>query len=81
MRSDKSRCNHNFCKTNAILHIAEKYDIDLSNIIAIGDSENDICMVKNVGIGVSFCSDNKVLNYTADKVIRERSFKLLLEFT
>ena len=81
MRSDKSRCNHNFCKTNAILHIAEKYDIDLSNIIAIGDSENDICMVKNVGIGVSFCSNNKVLNYTADKVIRERSFKLLLEFT
>ena len=81
IRSDKSLCNHSYCKTNAVLQIAGKYNIDLSNIIAIGDSVNDICMIKNVGIGVSFCSNNRVLNYTADKVIGEKSFKPLLEFT
>ncbi|MFH0931252.1 MAG: HAD-IB family phosphatase [Candidatus Zixiibacteriota bacterium] len=81
IRSDKSACTHNYCKTNAVSHIAERYSIELSNIVAIGDSENDICMIENVGIGVSFCSNNRVLNYTADKVIGERSFKPLLEFT
>lgn len=80
VKSDKSKCNHNFCKSNALLHLSNKYNIPLENIIAIGDSENDICMVKYAGIGVAFCSDNKLLNSIADKVITEKKFSPILEF-
>ncbi|MGE3062335.1 MAG: HAD-IB family phosphatase [bacterium] len=78
MKNDRSVCSHNYCKTNAMLNIAEKYGISISNIIAVGDSERDICIVKTAGIGVSFCSMNLVLNYVADKVIQEKRFQELL---
>ncbi|MDI6892072.1 MAG: HAD-IB family phosphatase [Actinomycetota bacterium] len=76
----KSRCNPNFCKSNAMLYVAKKYNVPLESIIAVGDSEYDICMVKYAGIGVAFCSDNKVLNMVADRTIETRSFKPILDF-
>lgn len=78
-RLSESNCQHDICKSNVLLQIAEKYSVDIANIIAVGDSENDICLVRESGIGISFCSDNKMLNIVADKVITEKSFKPILE--
>ncbi len=50
-------------------------------MIAVGDSVNDLCMVKAAGIGVAFCSKNGLLNVIADKVISTRSFRDLLDLT
>jgi HAD superfamily phosphoserine phosphatase-like hydrolase len=80
MKTEKSRCNHNFCKSNALIDLSAKYNIPLSNIIAIGDSENDVCMVKHAGIGIAFCSESKLLNSVADKLVAERKFSSVLEF-
>lgn len=80
MRTDKSQCNHNFCKSNALSHVAERYNNEPSNIIAVGDSEFDICMVKLAGIGVAFCSNNNILNMVADQRIEGKSFKSILDF-
>lgn len=80
LRSEKSLCNHMICKSNAMVYVSEQHQIPVSSVIAIGDSENDICMVKVSGIGVSFCSDNKTLNLVADKIIDKKSFKPILEF-
>lgn len=75
-----SLCKHSMCKTNAMQHILKQYKIDINNAIAVGDSDNDLCMIRNVGIGVSFCSPNELLNFVADKKITESSFRDLLEF-
>lgn len=80
LRYEKSFCNHIICKNNAMLHIANKYNMPLESVVAVGNGVNDICMVKTAGIGVSFCSDNKMLNLVADKIIEKKSFKPLLEF-
>lgn len=80
MRNEKSRCAHPLCKSNALLHISDKYGIDMANTIAVGDSENDLCMVKLAGIGVAFCSNNNVLNMVADRKINTLEFGSLLEF-
>lgn len=80
MRGPSSPCSHPVCKANALLHLAEKHGIPPADMIAVGDSENDICMVKLAGIGVAFCTDNRLLNAFADKTIRTRSFKELLDF-
>ena len=79
-KTQKSRCNHNFCKSNVMLHLSEKYDIPPDNIIAVGDSEYDICILKYAGIGISFCSGNQILNAIADRTINIRSFKPILDF-
>lgn len=75
-----SRCVHTICKTNAMQHIMEHYRIDINNIIAVGDSENDLCMIRHAGVGVSFCSTNELLNFQADRRIAESSFTELLDF-
>lgn len=80
IRSEESRCSHNFCKSNVMLKLSKKYDIPLGNIIAVGDGENDICMVRFAGIGISFCSSNFVLNNVADYRIDTKSFKDILDF-
>jgi glucosyl-3-phosphoglycerate synthase len=79
MRSRKSRCEHDYCKGNVLKHIARKYRIEMSNIVCVGDGENDVCMLQMAGIGVSFCSSNNLVNLVADKIIRQRTFAPLLE--
>lgn len=78
--SPDSLCRHSICKTNAMLHILSRYNIDINNAIAVGDSENDLCMIRNAGVGVAFCSANELLNSVADKIINFRSFEPMLEF-
>lgn len=80
IHGDKSKCVHEMCKTNALINIAEKYDINRQNIIAVGDGKQDLCMVKYAGVGVSFRSKNQALNFIADKIIKNKSFKSLLSF-
>ena len=79
MRNEKSVCNHTYCKTHALLYLTEKYSIPISNVIAVGDSSNDVCMVKKAGVGVAFYSNNSLLNSIADQKIEERSFVKLME--
>jgi len=80
VRSAESFCNHGICKGNAVKAIAEQYKVSLDNIIAVGDGENDICMLRNVGVGVAFCTSNPLLKSIADFEINEKSFAKLLEF-
>jgi len=79
MKNKFSNCSHDFCKSNVLYQLAGKYRINVKNIIAVGDSENDICLVKESGIGISFCSENKYLNLVADRIISERSFLKILD--
>lgn len=81
LRTPRSTCNHDFCKSNVMFQLASSYSVDIKNIISIGDSENDFCLLKESGTGVAFCSENKYLNYVADKIITEKSFSSLLDIT
>lgn len=80
VRTENSKCNHGYCKSNVMISVSGKYKIPLCNIVAVGDSENDICMVRFAGIGIAFCSDNNILNSIADYQIRTKSFGELLNF-
>lgn len=80
VKNKDSKCNHDFCKSNAMREVAKRYNIDPMNIIAIGDSEPDICMIKQSGIGIAFCSSNETLNLVANKIISEKSFSSLVDF-
>ncbi len=79
MLSDKSICSHSFCKTHALLDLSHRHNIAIENIIAVGDSDVDTCMVKSAGIGVAFQPKCKELELAADLIIRKASFKPLLK--
>jgi len=79
LKTPRSTCNHDFCKSNVMIQLAEEYSIEIKDIITVGDSENDICMVRDSGTGVAFMSNSKYLNLVADAEIRERSFMSLLD--
>jgi len=78
--NDHSYCLHTLCKSNALDHILQKYDIDHGNCIAVGDSENDIYMVKKAGFGIAFRSKNEYLKQTADLLIETEQFAPLLDY-
>jgi phosphoserine phosphatase SerB len=77
--SEESICKHAVCKSNALLNLLKKYDINIKNTIAVGDSLNDLCLVRQTGLGIAFCTNNELLNHYADIIINERSFSRLLE--
>lgn len=76
--NSKSVCRHSLCKTNAVISLLDKYQIPKENCIAIGDSMNDLCMIKEAGLGIAFCSKDELLNHHADIIIAEPSFNELL---
>lgn len=79
LRTKQSQCSHEYCKSNVIRQLSASYGISISNITAIGDSDNDVCMVRECGTGISFYSQNKYLNLVADHLITVRSFAPVLE--
>lgn len=73
-----SICKHPVCKTNALLNILKLHSIKIENCIAIGDSANDLCMIKQSGLGIAFCSNDELVNHYADMVITQPDFTKLL---
>lgn len=73
----KSICSHEICKSHALATICNELSIDIANSIAIGDGENDICMVRKSGIGIAYCSTNQTLNMVADFIIKEKNMGLI----
>jgi len=71
-----SKSTPNFCefvnnkcsKASSILFLAEKWGIDKSQIMAIGDQENDKEMLEIAEIGVAMCNGDKELQKMADYI-------------
>ncbi len=47
----------------------QKIGVDIENTIAIGDTNGDLCMVKQAGIGIAFMpKDNILINEAKNQV-------------
>jgi glucosyl-3-phosphoglycerate synthase len=78
--SEESTCKHQVCKTNALRYICKRYHVKLEDCIVVGDSDNDVCMIRHAGTGVSFCTTSEMLKNTARIHIEQRKFNELLSF-
>ena len=76
--SPESVCGHSFCKTNALQYACERYNVNMKNCIAVGDSRDDRCILTYAGRGVAFCTTDEMLEKIADNCIKERNFEPLL---
>jgi glucosyl-3-phosphoglycerate synthase len=73
-----SQCEHEHCKANMFQYILHRFGISLADAVAVGDSENDICMVKMAGTGISFNSITPGVDEVADYVFRDTSLQPVL---
>ena len=74
-----SQCDHDHCKSNFFQYILHRFGISVADSVAVGDGENDICMVKMAGTGISFNSTTPGVDEVADYVFRGDSLKPVLE--
>ena len=73
-----SNCEHEQCKSNMFLHILNRFEINRKHSVAVGDGDNDVCMVKLAGTGISFNSTNRLIDEVADFIIKDQSLKPVL---
>lgn len=45
---------HAHCKANVLRHVREKMHLGPENVLAVGDGENDVCMLRDAGLSVAF---------------------------
>jgi len=74
-----SQCDHDHCKSNMFQYILHRFGISLADSVAVGDGENDVCMVKMAGTGISFNSTTPAVDAVADYVFKDQSLKPVLE--
>ncbi|MCR6719968.1 MAG: HAD hydrolase family protein [Chitinophagaceae bacterium] len=49
----------------------------IKNVVAVGDSKDDRCMIAYAGKGIAFCTEDEILGKIADQNITERNFEPL----
>jgi len=79
-RTGRSLCGHNFCKSNVMLSLCGQQGVRLENVVAVGDSEYDACMVRYAGLGIAFCPTSDVVRLAADRVITKRDLREVLNY-
>ena len=55
-------------KLKGIAHLGEVFDFELSEVMAFGDSENDLEMLSGVGVGVAMGNASKAIKDISDVV-------------
>jgi len=78
LNDGSSPCQHDHCKSNMMMHVLNRFGIGVEKTIAVGDGENDICMIQLAGKGISFNSTTKHIDTVADHIIRDGSLKPVL---
>lgn len=65
-------------KARALKEFASSYEIEIAETVAVGDGANDLEMILNAGLGISFCG-KPILQEAADVSINERDLLKILE--
>ena len=60
-------------KGNTLAAFAKMLCVDISGVIAVGDSDNDVTLIKTAGLGLAMENASDELKALADKVICNNS--------
>lgn len=77
MKHHDGCADHQYCKLNVMLHLNEQLLTDPSEIIAVGDSDPDICMLRNAGLSVVFQPKSQAVAKAARVAIHQTLSELL----
>lgn len=60
---------HTMCKGNAVRYLLDRLDVQAENVLAVGDSWNDLCMFAAAGRSVAFEPKSKAVREAAALVV------------
>jgi HAD superfamily phosphoserine phosphatase-like hydrolase len=61
---------HVHCKVNVMHHLIEKMGIGPEQVLAVGDGENDICLLQAAGTSVAFQPKTPAVQFAAKHVVQ-----------
>jgi glucosyl-3-phosphoglycerate synthase len=61
---------HDLCKVNVLRHIIDRTGIDPRNVIAVGDGDNDVCLLKAVGTSIAFEPKTDAVRAAAQTILQ-----------
>ncbi len=69
---------HDVCKFNALRHIMDRTGIAPHQVLAVGDGDNDVCLLKAVGTSIAFEPKTPAVRAAARHVIENNLAHVLL---
>ena len=72
-------CKISVCKRYHLETYAKKYNINIKNTIAIGDTKGDLCMINRAGIGIAFMPKDDQIG-KCNNIIDKPDLIMMLEF-
>lgn len=79
MRHKRGCKEHRFCKLNVLHHFMDRLGLHPEQVLAVGDSENDVCLLKAVGMSVAFQPKSPSVAAAAKHTVTD-SLARVLEF-
>ncbi|MBI4865299.1 MAG: HAD-IB family phosphatase [Candidatus Riflebacteria bacterium] len=77
MQHDDGCPQHNLCKVNVLRHLCDHLGMPPEQVLAVGDSDPDACMLKAAGVSVAFQPKSKSLEAAARHVIHGNLLEIL----
>ena len=68
---------HLHCKVNVLHHLIESIGIAAANVLAVGDGENDICLLRAAGQSIAFRPKTRKVQVAAKRVVQGTLFEVL----
>jgi len=69
MKHKKGCKKHRICKLNVLRHLLEEVGITADKVLAVGDSENDVCLLEAAGMSVAFEPKSALVRDAAKHVV------------
>ena len=69
MRHKDGCVEHDYCKLNVLRHLTGRLGFAASRVLAVGDSANDICMLRAAGMSVAFQPKTPLVAGAANHII------------
>ena len=68
-RHEQGCSRHDICKWNVLQHLEDRLAIPANRVLAVGDSGNDVCLLRRAGLGVAYEPKSEELRQAAAHVI------------
>lgn len=69
MQHPKGCREHRLCKLNVLRHLLEEVGIGPEKVLAVGDSDNDVCLLRAAGTSIAFQPKSPAVRDSATHVI------------